>query len=150
MTMDKNIPNSTKKESYTYAFKQINIAIKATFYLEAITLCESIISDRLLSHLKGVGIKKLKLKTSLAELIIEWKKFDKKIVWKERNDLISDLNDWRVFRNNCIHSAAKAEPMSPTTPIEEFVANSKLCSEQGKKLARDICDWHKKKLKEAK
>lgn len=37
-----------------------------------------------------------------------------------------------------------------TTPIEEFVSNSKLCSEQGKKLARDICDWHKKTLKEAK
>ena len=49
-----------------------------------------------------------------------------------------------------LSKAVKGEPKSPTKPKEEFVSISKLCSEQGKKLARDICDWHKKALIEAK
>lgn len=42
--MEKNIQ---KYDSYKYAYDQIRAAINARFYLEAITIEESILADRL-------------------------------------------------------------------------------------------------------
>jgi hypothetical protein len=44
--------NTQKGDSFTYAFKRISEAKEKGFYLESVTLAESIISDRLYSFVK--------------------------------------------------------------------------------------------------
>lgn len=48
--MTENIKNMNKRDSYAFAFFRINQAIDNKFPLEAITMEESIISDRLRAY----------------------------------------------------------------------------------------------------
>ena len=142
--------NAKKYASYVYAFKQIDKALNDKYYLEALTLCESIISDRLLSYLRGVGVKGLNVKTPLYNLIVECKSKDSVVEKVNDEELIIQIDRWRDERNKCIHSAAKSEPSSPTHSVKDFREKSKQCAEKGRILARAICDWHKTKKSKGK
>ncbi|WP_143474007.1 hypothetical protein [Limnohabitans sp. B9-3] len=141
--------NIAKGESFTYAFRRINEAIANEYYLEAITLCESIISDRLLSHVSFHKKNKGNLKTSFANLIVSAQKIHKlPIEWKSETDLFKSIDEWRDARNKCVHGAAKSIPTEPTISVLEFIKLTKQSANQGKRLARFICDWHKVNQKE--
>lgn len=89
---------------YRQAFAQIKKAQEQGFYLEAITLVESLITDRLesrLSHLKG---KDFSFKTlgSLIEAISQCET-DAEIKTLVRDE----LDPWRHERNRALHEMAK-------------------------------------------
>ena len=139
--MNKNV---LKGESFAYAFKRIDESIANEYYLEAITLCESIISDRLLSYVSGNSKKKNNTKTPFKKIIELAQKLNKtKVSFKDESDLLGSVDLWRVQRNICVHSVAKSEPGEPTLTIEEFLKLSEKSAKDGKKLARIICDWHR-------
>ncbi|MEA5571315.1 hypothetical protein [Calothrix sp. UHCC 0171] len=139
--------NIRKYESYKYGFERIKLAIEEEFFLEAIIYAESIISDRLLNHLvyrqtMSENVEKLpSIKTSLAELIKQWKKIDGQVPWKEREDLTEDIDKWRCQRNECAHSLAKSNPGNPTKPVKEFINLARESAVEGKILAQYICAW---------
>jgi hypothetical protein len=92
-------------ELYKRAIKQFNQAIEAGFYLEAITICESLIADRLESRCGELG-KPIAFKP-LGDLI-------KRIKQIEVDDLIrnvvqNDLDIWRLKRNTALHEIVKFE-----------------------------------------
>lgn len=45
------IPNRVKQERYAQAHERLSLALEHGFYIEAAMICESIITDRLHSHL---------------------------------------------------------------------------------------------------
>ncbi len=66
--------NTAKYLSYAEAWRRIKSANEREFYFEVVTLCESIISDRLLSYLLGVDPRRpIQLKTPFAVLIAQWR-----------------------------------------------------------------------------
>jgi hypothetical protein len=135
--------NISKRASFTYAFNRINESIANEYFLEAIALCESIISDRLLSHVsfhkKMIG----DVKTTLGSLIKTAQKIHKQpIEWKDEPDLLKALDEWRDARNRCVHSAAKSSPTEPTLSVIEFNRLAKASASKGKRLARYFCNWH--------
>jgi len=138
------VKNIVKGASFTYAFRRINESLKSGYHLEAVTLAESIISDRLLSFVKHHN-HKVNVKTTFRDLI----KFAKKLnnttlLTKDGVDLFVALDEWREKRNRCIHSVAKSEPDEPTRPVDVFLEMSEECAVKGKSLARLTCEWHKK------
>jgi hypothetical protein len=134
--------NGPKGESYSFAFKRINHAIEEEFYLEAITLCESIISDRLLSYVNFHRAKPLAEKEGLGKLTRELSRLTHgSVQWKD-SDLIVRLDEWRDKRNLLVHGAAKSLPGTPTMPVDEFQFIAKETAKKGKSLARDMCRWH--------
>jgi hypothetical protein len=136
----KNIP---KYESYKYAFNRIEEAIEKGFYLEATVMAESIISDRLLNYLSMKSYPKpYHHKTALGTLIRSWRELDQKVFYKDREDLIDDIDNWREDRNECAHGLAKSNPGTPTKPVEEFVQKAFSCAVEGQQLAKYICNWH--------
>jgi len=136
--------NIQKGASFTYAFNRINESIKAGYYLEAVTLAERIISDRLLSFVK-VHKKSVNVKTPLHQLIQLSAKYNSiQIETKKGIDLFEALDLWRIERNKCIHSITKSEPGTPTLPVDFFLDYSKKCANEGKLLARLVCEWDKK------
>jgi len=138
------VKNAAKGASFTYAFRRINESLKSGYYLEAVTLSESIISDRLLSFVKHHQ-KDENVKTPFHKLIKSAKKLNKTaVVTKDGTDLFDALDEWRDKRNKCIHAVAKSEPGEPTRPVDVFLEMAEQCAIEGKVLARLICDWHKK------
>jgi hypothetical protein len=146
MTSD-SIKNITKYESYKYAFEQLQVAFESEFFLEAVVIAESIISDRLLSYLtqrtQGTDTaRKRSVKyINFGDLIRDWRKLDQKVSYKDWDDLIQAVDHWRGDRNECAHSLVKSNPGDPTKPVEEFRLKARECALQGKQLARGLCSW---------
>lgn len=149
----KTSKNHVKGDSFTYAYKRINEALSQQFFLEAITLAESVISDRLYSFTSyhyGLAndkssTSKRKKSTNLKTLIEHARKYSSlTVVTKNRADLFDALDAWRDKRNKCVHAVAKSEPGQPTISLDDFVKLCKEAARDGKYLARLVCDWHRK------
>lgn len=103
-----NLPDNQvgkqRHEIYKHAIVWVKIALAKGFNLEAITLVESLISDRLesrLSQLLGIDVS---FKT-LGELISTIRKEETDLKLK---DLVTtDLDNWRKARNSAMHEMVK-------------------------------------------
>lgn len=93
-----------RHQLYRQAYKQIKIAMDQGFYLEAITLIESLVSDRLESRLSFRKKSDFSFKT-LGDLIREMKKVESDTLLKEL--VVSRLDKWRISRNQAIHEMVK-------------------------------------------
>ena len=117
-------------------------AIESKFYLEAITIQESIITDRLLNfvirnNIKNISEQELhKPIAFLNKLIGHCKPFF------EDENLYNELNEFRFSRNNCAHAMVKSYPGNPTQKISEFQKLAKATSLSGKTLTRKVDAWH--------
>jgi len=141
--------NVEKYMSYTEAWKRVNEAQEKEFYLEAVTIQESIICDRLISYLVGTGAisRKSKLRDypRFSRLLNEWKDAATHPISQDGYaDLRSEVDDWREERNHLIHGMVKSHPGTPTEPIEDFLTRAKEAAEEGTQLARAVCNWHDK------
>ncbi len=117
-------------------------AIEGKFYLEAITIQESIITDRLLSFV----IRKELINTSDSKLLIRNISLNNLTkLSKEHFDdvaLITELDEFRFSRNNCIHAMVKSFPGNPTQKVSEFQKLAKETSLSGRVLTRKVDAWH--------
>ena len=91
-------------ELYRQAFSKINAAHRQGFYLEAITLVESLVADRLESRLTYLLEQDVSFKT-LGTLIDKAKKHETDGVL--HSIIISRLDNWRNARNEALHEMAK-------------------------------------------
>ena len=144
--------NRSKYLSYTKAWKRINDSMEAGFHLEAITIEESIISDRLLSYVLGVApSSKVHGKSGLSELITHWRKHAGPSLMKsDGSDLGKSTDAWRTKRNTAVHGLVKSSPGTPTMQPNDFFELARQTAEEGKILAREIQNWHKKILRNSK
>jgi len=95
---------SQRQAIYREAFAHINEAITAGFYLEAITLVESLISDRLESRTSYISCSDFSFKT-LEKLIQKLEKDDPDA---ELRSLVTErLRVWKDLRNTALHELAK-------------------------------------------
>ena len=140
--------NTAKYLSYKEAWRRIKDANTQGFYFEVVTLCESIISDRLLSYVRGVdATNKSTVLTPFATLIAQWRKLASgKLPAHGNLDLGAAVDAWRVERNTIIHGLTKAEPGTQTAQVQPFLARAEQAAKTGTKLARDVSTWHKSQL----
>jgi len=143
--------NQAKYLSYAEAWRRINAAIAGQFYFEAVTLSESIISDRLLSYVSGVDPNsKLKTKTAFAQVIAEWRRLAGTLPSDPNyGDLGAAVDAWRIERNKVVHGLVKSKPGTPTQNVSGFLNEAKKTADAGKRLARKVSDWHKSELRRA-
>jgi hypothetical protein len=136
------IENFKKYYSYKEAWDRITSSIEKEFYLEAVTIEESIISDRILSYFKKTKNEKLikKLdKDSFYNLIEAFKKdFPEPIKIKEIDNLQERLDNWRKSRNKIIHNIVRDKIYQEDFTIRDFINEAKECSQEGLILAKYI------------
>jgi hypothetical protein len=117
-------------------------AIEGKFYLEAITIQESIITDRLLSFV----IRKELINTSDSKLLIRNISLNNLTKLSEEHfdddALIIELDEFRFSRNNCIHAMVKSFPGNPTQKVSDFQKLAKETSLSGRVLTRKVDAWH--------
>lgn len=150
---DKKADN--KYESYREAWSRIKLAQENHFFLEAITIQESIISDRLISFLTQTAPKPLTKNKNgqfpmFGKLIDLWGlKFPSGLQSGSYPDLIAAVDQWRHSRNEALHEIVKFEPGESTQPIDTqpidlFLQRAKEAAEEGEKLTREVCNWCRK------
>ena len=144
--------NTAKFFSYREAWTRINLACEHEFYLEAVALTESIITDKLIVYL--VAIEAIKRPLEVREypgfnlLLQKWRKHHPQpIIVGMVVDLHTAVDRWRLFRNEVVHGMVKSHPGTPTTPIDEFLSRAKMAAHEGRDLAKAVSSWSKKTLK---
>lgn len=135
--------NTLKYLSYKYAFSQMRLAVDAGFFLEAVMIAESVISDRLHSACEGSedGVHERAGDPKFINLHTLIKR-----AAKARMDaaLVKKLNEWRLNRNRVAHAVARSRPGAPTMPVEEFRTLSKRTAEEGIALANEVKKWQRR------
>lgn len=140
--------NAKKHDSYREAWSRIKLAQESNFFLEAITVEESIISDRLISLLSSTAVSNPITKNKHGK----WPSFGQ-LIQKGRSefpdeaDLIDKVDHWRADRNNAVHAIVKSDPGQPTSPVDEFLLEAQAAAEAGEKLAKEVTRWCEKQKK---
>ena len=93
---------------YKLAFERMDEALQEGWLLEAISLQESIITDRLISILKAKG-ETVHTKHSLGRLISRVKKTMTGSAITSEGDFFNELEQWRDARNECVHAFCKLD-----------------------------------------
>jgi hypothetical protein len=141
--------NADKYLAYREAWTRIKEAQLQGFYLEAITIEESIISDRLSSYFRNV-LRTDRQPNSLKRMQDLWRKHHPEpIVFGDYDDLITALGKWREGRNKSIHAIVNSHE-HPEQSIESFLLHSKNVAERGEKLTSAISQWCDKKIRAVK
>lgn len=139
--------NSVKYEAYREAWSRIKLAQEKGFFLEAITIEESIMSDRLISYLtrnpKAPDPKDKKGRTlSFAKLLEKCKKhFSESSSTEKAQELIAKIDTWRESRNAAIHAIVKSESGGD---INTFLETAKTVADEGEQLAKELCKLDKR------
>jgi hypothetical protein len=145
--------NIKKYFSYREAWTRIKESQEQGFYLEAVTLAESIISDRLISYLSDTRFIDLtsnpRRHLSFNDLIRGWKKSVSPTEDSNLSKLQKKVDDWRLSRNKIVHGIVRSHPGLEIDNIESFLENAKKSAAVGEELARAVDKWCKQAKKEA-
>ncbi|CAN5713117.1 hypothetical protein BH23GEM7_BH23GEM7_39610 [soil metagenome] len=143
--------NAEKYLSYREAWARIKAAQGHGFYLEAVTIEESIISDRLIRYLLSKNA--IELKDDLrqyppfGQLIQRWKqKHPEPITSRGVDNLQEAVDRWRRRRNNIVHGLVKSNPGTATEDIDDFLWAARQAAAEGEKLADAVSQWCKKEI----
>jgi len=137
--------NANKYFSYSEAWVRIKKAHGSGFYLESVTLEESIIADRLISFLVHVGEIQAESpveKCSFGQLIKLWRKRVPNVIPAAYfPDLHSSVDKWRKRRNEVVHGMVKSMPGAQHRDVHDFLEEAEFISFQGKALAEAVSQW---------
>ena len=139
--------NVTKGVSYTWAFARMKQAADSGYFLEAIAIAESVISDRLLSYIRSKGSKISVNQATVGALGKQLKERAFKTDDDAIMQLAADVQEWSCRRNVAVHAAAKSEPGTPTLPLTDFVRQARDAARDGRILARRVAKWHRETQK---
>lgn len=121
-----------KDDISSIAVERISKAISDSYFLEAITLQESIISDRLALFLHHKGNKPDS--KSLNKLITSVQKHHK-------HELFGKIDIWRRQRNKAIHGLVRSSPFDNPIGLNTFDKLAKDTAIEGEKLVMEIVQW---------
>jgi hypothetical protein len=132
--------NYSKYSSYRSAMEQINAAISSGFFLEAITIEESILTDRLLRFCRDQGF------TGSADRItlgreLPFIRNNIQLMSEYGFTYYEELNLFWMNRNKCLHQIAKSEPGESTQDFAEMYILAEQTAKIGKLLVKEIGNW---------
>lgn len=134
--------NVRKSDSFREAWKRINEAKEQKFFLEAVTIQESIICDRLIAYLHRNHGFPAKTKNDkhhrLSDLVRALQKHEPNRVRRNGKPMADEIKRWADQRNRVVHSIVRSDPGLPTAPVEEFLALAAEAAAAGEALAREV------------
>ena len=134
--------NVAKAENYAAAWRQIKKATESKFFIEALSIQESIISDRLLHHLHQYYNLPLRNRRNwhhkLNDLINEARSANA----DDRSArLFRRVNRWRNKRNNAVHALVRSDPGAKEISSDIFFVRARRAALVGKRIAREVDNW---------
>ncbi len=138
-----------KRERYAEAYTRIDSSISSGHYFEAITIEESIISDRLASFLEATDTLDSDQihRQSLGNLIMLWKLATSNpgSIWESCSSLVENVDKWRKERNRYVHGLVKFPNQKANIPkTKSFIGGARQTAILGKQLAKEVSNWRKR------
>ena len=137
-----------KSGRYAFAHTRIQEAMKAGFYLEALTITESMISDRLLASGEYLMGEERDVRTSLYELLKKHREYEElsgaaQVAREGEEDIFKQLDSWRRERNKLIHGVAKCLPgfENELETTMDLMERARAQAAEGLRLFRKLDDW---------
>ncbi len=135
-----------KDSRYREAAKRIESSINTEHYFEAITIVESIMSDRLASFLRGTETLSNNTINNMgfAQLITVWKVTTKNPgnIWGNCEQLINNIDQWRKSRNKYVHGLVKfPNQKASLVTTNDFILGAKKTAREGRNLAEELMSW---------
>jgi hypothetical protein len=144
------VSNTAKEKAYALAFGMINTALEKGCPLQAITIEESILTDRLSSTLNAKKEKKTPCST-LNRALKEWAnqlKSGESLFDEKMSALRPSLYAWWDERNELLHGIVKSPcGEGPTIPAEDFLERAEKAAREGLDLARKVVRWTQKQVR---
>jgi hypothetical protein len=150
--------NMAKYESYKLAFQLIDESIRHNFPLQAITIEESILTDRLSSTLNA-GKKNAKPCDTLGQALILWRGIPQRNISPSNNAVLFDdammallprIEVWWKERNALLHGIAKSRcGEGPEISAEAFMARAVNAATEGLDLTKIVKAWTQHQVRHA-
>ena len=121
----------TRYQLYRSAWKRIDAASRDGYHLEAITLLESILTDRMESRASYLAGENVGLQ-NLGPLIQSLKKVETQ---PEFRAILEEIDAWRILRNEAVHEMVKFRPGESPTWQQKVGPLSRIVRE-GKRVLR--------------
>jgi hypothetical protein len=124
---------------YKLANEQLKAAYEAGFYIECVSICESIISDRIEARLQFLrrGTNKPSHIDSLGRLLKQVTDIEPEDQIELRAAYVS-IREWGNARNETIHQFVKVTDQNPLADPKERIQQAKTAARQGVRLMRRI------------
>lgn len=142
---------SKRQKLYSAAFGRIDEAIKSGFFLEAICLVESIITDRMEARVAWLTKQSVRHFENLGPLL-NWLRVGNKNgkkggqikpglpeIDKQALQIYEHIDSWRKKRNVAVHQMAKLDEDVQAT-WEERYTNLNVVATEGHKISRKLSD----------
>jgi hypothetical protein len=143
-----NSVGKQRQALYANAYTRIDEAIKQGFFLEAITIEESIITDRLEARVAWLSEQTQREFRNLGPLvqILQGKGKNKKIQESDPKmlGLLPKIDEWREQRNEALHELVKFPEDVEEKCWEDFYSKTKKVAKEGKKLSRKVSNCVKR------
>ncbi len=131
--------------SYREAWTRIALAQEHGFSFEAITILESIITDRLQLYLAAVGVVTGTGHEGLGLLIRRWQEVHPEPITTDGiENLQAAVDLWRVARNRAIHGIVRSPARADASRIDEFLTDTQKAVTDGVALAKVVGNWSKR------
>jgi len=139
---DRPAVGKQRQDLYRCAYKRIKDAVEAGFMLEAITLCESVIADRMEARRACIhDQKESKRKFGTLGSLIKDLRGQAKGSFADPNSEIQDvytkISEWANRRNEALHEMVKLSEFDQTNWDVRYEGLHKVARD-GKRLAREI------------
>lgn len=140
--MNRKDPNYDKYYAYRLAHKRMKTAFEAGYPLETITIAESIITDRLLSHANFHGARMNPDRTPLGPALNHFRKHPGTVDPSGHDELVERIEVWSRKRNQTLHGVAKsAQGEGPAVGAEDFVDHAFEVGRSGMDLVASVKRW---------
>lgn len=136
MVADSPEKGAIRQQVFKSVIEKYNDAMAKGFYLEAVTLMESMIGDRLESQIaynneNGISFAPLGRLTNPIEN-------GKLVVSNAIKSVIPRIKEWAKKRNAALHEIAKIADSEQDKTFEDKYNAAKLCAEEGMKIFREL------------
>lgn len=147
-----NIPSNTvgrlRQDLYRSAFGRIKESVEAGYMLEAITLCESVIADRMEArrawiHNQNEGKRRFGTLGGLANDLLGTKKGSIADPAMETHSVYREIISWAVKRNGALHEMVKLSETDQSSWNDRYFGLTQVAAD-GMKLSRKISNLVKK------
>lgn len=129
------VGSEERRLSYGLAWNKMLLAVENGFFVEAISLQENIIKDKLTAYLNLSHKRLLKVDATFKQVLDTWKRrYPDPISIKKENDLYESVDKWRQSRNGIIHGTLEMS-------VDVYSALEQETALKGKALASAVSDW---------
>ena len=144
-------PNYEKFHAHRLAHERMKAAFNAGYPLETITIAESIITDRILSHANFHGAGLNPDVTPLGPSLKHFRAHPGVVDPSGQEELAERMQAWSRTRNQTLHGIAKsAQGEGPAVSAEDFVDHAFEVARSGMDLVASVKRWIDAEMKAAK